>query len=269
MVKISIIIPTFNSEKFIKDTLNSILSQTYKNYEVIICDNFSKDKTKSIVKYYIKFSKKIKFFQKKDNGVAEALNFGFSKAKGKLLTWLNSDDLYFHNNALNIIEQTYKKNKCDFIVGNFVNIDSYNKIIKSFYSYIPKKKIKYFFYYNQIFTGSLFFSKNAYKKFNCFDKSYKYSFEYDIIFFLLKNFRGFYINNFLSCFRILPKALSSNKILLKKEMNLLLKKYNLIYSNLFIFRIFSYLINKNLLQVILNKFYDKYANSKIEFRNVT
>jgi glycosyltransferase involved in cell wall biosynthesis len=265
MVKISIVIPTFNSEKFLKNTLDSILSQTYENYEVIICDNYSKDKTKSIVNYYKKICNNIKFFQKKDSGVAEALNFGFSKAKGQLLCWLNSDDLYFHNNVLDIISKTYKKNKFDFIVGNFVNIDSQNKIIKSFYSFIPKKKIKYFFFYNQIFTGSLFFSKHAYKKFNYFDISYKYSFEYDIILFLLKNFKGLYINNFLSCFRILPTALSSNKILLKKEMGMLLKKYRLIYVNFLILRIFSYFINKSLTQVIINKFFDKHTNSKIKF----
>jgi glycosyltransferase involved in cell wall biosynthesis len=265
MVKISIVIPTFNSEKFLKNTLDSILSQTYKNYEVIICDNFSKDKTRSIVKYYSKSCKKIRFFQKVDSGVAEALNFGFSKAKGQLLCWLNSDDLYFHNNILNIISQTYKKNKFDFIVGNFVNINEQNKIIKSFYSFIPKNKIKYYFYYNQIFTGSLFFSKDVYKKFNCFDISYKYAFEYEIIFFLLKNFKGHYINEFLSCFRILPTALSSNKILLKKEMCALLKKYHLIYTNCLFFRIFSYFRNNNFLHVIVNKFFDRYVNSNIKF----
>ena len=65
MVKISIVIPTFNSEKFLKNTLDSILSQTYENYEVIICDNYSKDKTKNIVNYYKKICNNIKFFQKK------------------------------------------------------------------------------------------------------------------------------------------------------------------------------------------------------------
>ena len=62
MVKISIIIPTFNSEKFLKITLKSILSQTYKNYEVIVCDNYSKDRTKNIVKYFLKLNKNIKKF---------------------------------------------------------------------------------------------------------------------------------------------------------------------------------------------------------------
>ena len=265
MVKISIIIPTFNSEKFLKITLKSILSQTYNNYEVIICDNYSKDRTKNIVKYFLKLNKNIKFYQKKDKGVADALNFGFKKAKGQILCWLNSDDLYFHNNVLKVISKEYERTRFNFLVGNFINIDSANTIIKSFYSFIPEKKIKYFFYYNQIFTGSLFFSKNAYKEFGGFNNTFKYAFEYDLIFFLLKNYKGFYLNNFLSCFRILPTSLSSNKILLKKEKKILLKKYRLFYSNLFIFRLISYFRNKTLFQVISNMFFDKNRNSKFEF----
>ena len=124
MVKISIIIPTFNSEKFLKITLKSILSQTYNNYEVIICDNYSKDRTKNIVKYFLKLNKNIKFYQKKDKGVADALNFGFKKAKGQILCWLNSDDLYFHNNVLKVISKEYERTRFNFLVGNFINIDS-------------------------------------------------------------------------------------------------------------------------------------------------
>jgi len=265
MVKISIIIPTFNSEKFLKITFKSILSQTYKNYEVIVCDNYSKDRTKNIVKYFLKLDKNIKFFQKKDKGVADALNFGFKKAKGQILCWLNSDDLYFHSNVLKVISEEYERTRFNFLIGNFINIDSANKVIKSFYSFIPKKKIKYFFYYNQIFTGSLFFSKNAYKKFGGFNNTFKYSFEYDLIFFLLKNFKGFYLNNFLYYFRILNKLLFFNKILLKKEKNILLKKYRLFYTNLFIFRLISYFKNKILFQVISNMFFDKNSNSKFKF----
>ena len=77
MLKFSIIIPTFNSEKFIKRTLNSIIKQTYENYEVIICDNQSIDNTIKIVnKFQIK-NKKIKLIIREDSGVADDLNFGF------------------------------------------------------------------------------------------------------------------------------------------------------------------------------------------------
>lgn len=267
MVKISIIIPTFNSEKFLKTTLHSIISQTYRNYEVIICDNCSKDQTKKIVQHYKRFNKNIFFFQKKDKGVAEALNFGFTKAKGQILCWLNSDDLYLHDSVLMNVSSEFNKKNFDYLVGNFINVNQNNKIIKSFYSFIPKKKIKYLFYYNQIFTGSLFFSKNSYKKFKSFDTNCKYAFEYDLVFFLLKNFEGRYINNFLSCFRILPTSLSSNKRLLNNEKNILIKKYSLFYTNSFILRFFSYLMNGNLIDVILNKLSDKYVASNINFLN--
>ena len=93
MKKISVIIPTYNSEKYIKKSLNSIFIQNFDNYEIIICDNLSNDNTINIIKKTsYSFKKKIKIYSRKDKGVADALNFGFTKANGDILCWLNSDD---------------------------------------------------------------------------------------------------------------------------------------------------------------------------------
>ena len=252
---ISIIIPTYNSEKYINETINSIINQTYQNYEVIVCDNKSSDNTiKIIKKLTVGCKNKFNFYIRSDSGVADALNCGFSNAKGDFLCWLNSDDKFFDNNVLkNTILYFKQFRDKDFLVGNFVNIDQNNKIIKPFYSFLPKKKIKLFFFYNQIFTGSLFFKKKTFQNFIKFDEKYKYAFEYDFLCFLLKNYNGIYLNKFLSYFRILPNALSSNKNDLKKEFKEILKKYNLIYSNSIIARTWFHLRNKNLLEVILDK----------------
>ena len=80
-VFLSIIIPSYNQGRFIQACLNSILKQNYKNYEVIICDNYSTDKTRSILKKYKKY-KNFKIYIKKDKGQADAINFGLKKAKG-------------------------------------------------------------------------------------------------------------------------------------------------------------------------------------------
>ena len=121
MLKYSIIIPTFNSEKFLERTLNSINEQTYENYEVIICDNQSIDNTIKIINKFQLDNKKIKLIIRKDVGVADALNFGFENSSGDVLCWLNSDDYYFDNNVLNDVEKKIKD--YDYLVGNFINID--------------------------------------------------------------------------------------------------------------------------------------------------
>jgi len=88
---VSIIIPTLNSEKTIKRTISSVLNQDYKNWEIIVVDSFSNDKT---IKYIRSFGvKKIKIFSyPKSKGLAGARYHGIKKAKGKLIAFLDSDD---------------------------------------------------------------------------------------------------------------------------------------------------------------------------------
>lgn len=260
--KISIIIPTFNSERFIEQCIKSILLQSYNNWEIIVCDNESNDNTIQLIKSLVKEDKRIKISKKKDSGVAEALNTGFKLATGDILCWLNSDDIYMSGRTLEIVNQNINK-KFDFVNSNFLNIDSENKVIKSFYSYIPNYKIKTIFYFNQIFTGSFFFTRKVLENFKGFRHEYKYSFEYEIIIYCLKNFRGIHVNKFLSCFRILPNALSSNKKDLHNEFINILNKENLKYSNSFIYRIFGMIVSKNLHLAVLNKIFDNYRGKKI------
>jgi len=124
---VSVIIPTFNSAKTIRRALNSVIRQSYKNWEVIIIDSNSNDKTLSLVKLYK--SKKIKVYQiSKSKGLAAARYYGIQKSKGKLLAFLDSDDewhnksklskqVFFHTNtnikfsctAYNLINMKKKK----------------------------------------------------------------------------------------------------------------------------------------------------------------
>ena len=103
-MKISIITVTLNSEKTVRDTLNSVFSQSYKKIEHIIVDGGSKDNTISIIKNY-KFKNK-KIFKKKKLGVYESINYGISKSAGDYIIILNSDDFFQSNNTIqNIIKQ--------------------------------------------------------------------------------------------------------------------------------------------------------------------
>ena len=263
MTKISIVIPTFNSERFLQTCINSILNQEYKNYEVIICDNCSTDNTIKIIKKIIKNNKKFKIFIRKDKGVADALNFGFKQSTGTILCWLNSDDLYAHSLSLMLVVKKFIKNvNKSYLIGNFINIDTKGNNIKKFYSYKPLFKMKRLFFYNQIFTGSFFFKNKVFKDFKLFNIKNKLSFEYEILIHILKNYEGIYLNNFLSKFRIVPYALSSNKKLLKNEFEKILKINNLIYSNSIILRIFCYIKQGILVSVLISRV-KEYYNLKI------
>ena len=84
-MKVSVIIPAYNAEKTIGKTLEALLNQTYKDYEVIVVDDGSKDRTSEIMKKYMKKSKKIKLIKQKNAGPAAARNNGAKHSKGDVL----------------------------------------------------------------------------------------------------------------------------------------------------------------------------------------
>ena len=104
---ISIIVATHNSEKHLEQCLQSIFKQSYKNYEIIIIDNQSTDKTLKLVKKYEKFIDI--WISEPDEGIFHAMNKGIEISKGKIISILNSDD-YYTQNALKIIVKYFNYN---------------------------------------------------------------------------------------------------------------------------------------------------------------
>ena len=96
--KVSIILPVYNSEKTIEETIKSIINQTYKNIELIIINDGSNDKTDKICKLYSKkYSNIIKYFYKLNEGVSKSRNLGIEKSTGKFICFIDSDDEYNKN----------------------------------------------------------------------------------------------------------------------------------------------------------------------------
>jgi len=91
---VSIVIPTYNRAELLKETIDSVLNQTYKNYEILICDDGSTDKTKDMVLSYNN-PKIIYFYQSNHGCPAPARNMGLKNAKGQYIAFLDSDDLWF------------------------------------------------------------------------------------------------------------------------------------------------------------------------------
>jgi teichuronic acid biosynthesis glycosyltransferase TuaG len=92
---VSIITPMYNSSRFIEETILSVLSQTYQNWELLITDDASKDNSIQVVEKYVAQDKRIRLFVSKENiGAAAARNISLSNAKGKFIAFLDSDDLW-------------------------------------------------------------------------------------------------------------------------------------------------------------------------------
>lgn len=138
-MKVSIITPVYNSEKFIRDTIISVLNQTYDNWELILVDDCSTDSSAEIIKEYSNSDKRIKYIKlKKNKGVANARNIGISKAEGRFIAFLDSDDIW-HNHKLEIQINYMKEKNIGFCFSGYEIISENSEIIKC--KIIPSKKI--------------------------------------------------------------------------------------------------------------------------------
>lgn len=98
MVEVSIIIPVYNRAHYISKTLDSIIDQTFKNWECIVVDDGSTDHTLEVVKFYENKDNRIKLYQRPEHlkkGANACRNFGYSKSEGQYIQWFDSDDLMF------------------------------------------------------------------------------------------------------------------------------------------------------------------------------
>lgn len=127
---ISIIIPAYNSEKYIIETINSVLAQTYKDWELLIVDDCSTDDTAKIIKSYVKKDNRIKYFKTdKNTGAFCARNIGIKKAVGDFICFLDSDDVWTKD-KLKTQLQFMQNNICDVSSHGYDYIDETGNKIK-------------------------------------------------------------------------------------------------------------------------------------------
>ena len=173
--KISIITVTKNSEKYLEKNILSVYKQKYKNYEHIIIDGKSTDKTINIIN---KHKNKIKYFiSEKDRGLYDAMNKGIKKSSGDIIGILNSDDIYY-NDTLEIVNKYFNKyKKLDFLFGSVFK----HRLL---YGYYPQR-IKWSFGFYSTHSIGFFIKKEAHKKVGSYNIKYKYSADYDLFYRLI------------------------------------------------------------------------------------
>jgi glycosyltransferase involved in cell wall biosynthesis len=138
--KVSIVLPTYNGAKYLRQSIDSCLNQTYKNIELIIVDDGSMDETPQIIRSYQ--DERIKYIRhKKNRRLPHALNTGFSKSTGEYLTW-TSDDNYYAEDAIELMVAFLQKNKTiDFVYANYYVINDDGEVLQSV-SVGPSKILK-------------------------------------------------------------------------------------------------------------------------------
>jgi putative colanic acid biosynthesis glycosyltransferase len=208
MPTLSIAIVTLNAKDTISKALESILHQTYKDYEIIVIDGKSEDGTVELLKEHKKHISV--FVSEKDSGIYEAMNKALIFAKGEWIIFLGADDFFYSTSSLQEIFKN--KNgflKSDIVIGNFI---FKNKKVRNYFNWRLLKG-------NSVNHQSVFYSQAVYKRFS-YDTNYKLASDYKLNLILyLKKYTCTYIDSTIAVFS--DHGLSNN-----------LKEISLLESNL-------------------------------------
>jgi glycosyltransferase involved in cell wall biosynthesis len=219
---ISIITVAFNSERYIEETILSVLSQSYSDIEYIIVDGNSTDNTHKILERYRKKISKI--IIENDRSMYDAINKGIRASKGDVVAILNSDDVFASNNVIEQLVDFFKKTKYSGCYSNIINVYNGCEINKKvfqvdFNDYIVSGKGTF------VPHTSLYVRREVLDKVGLYSLDYHYASDYDFTLRVLKSYNIKHIDNYLFKFRRHPGSItSSGKI--KNERKLILKKYN-------------------------------------------
>lgn len=151
--KVSVIVPVYNAEKYLKECVDSIVNQTYNNFEVILINDGSIDNSKNICEEYEKKYENIKVLNIENHGVSYSRNLGIEQSNGEYIIFIDSDD-YIKENMIEELIKIQEEHEDEFLIYNYSKV--YNEIEKNKCN-VPDKSIskkelldKFFVYYNNL-----------------------------------------------------------------------------------------------------------------------
>lgn len=236
-MKVSIVTVTYNSAATIRDTIKSVLLQTYKNLEFWIIDACSTDNTLCIIKEYEKdFKGRLHYISEPDRGIYDAMNKGINLSTGEIVGVLNSDDFYTSSNVIERLVSSFNKD-IDAVYGDvhFINDGEPDKCIRYYSSNVFRPCLLRFGFMPA--HPSFYVRREVYEKFGQYSLDYKIASDYDIMvrFFYKYKIRAKYLKMDFVTMRtggISTKNIQ-NRILITKEDVKACRKYGL-YTNIFI-----------------------------------
>jgi glycosyltransferase involved in cell wall biosynthesis len=215
---VSVIMPAYNSEKTITESIKSVLCQTYKFWELIIINDGSTDNTENLIKSFN--DNRIIYIYQNNKGVSAARNLGLTLSTGSYIGFLDSDDIWESNKLEIQINYFKNNNEISMIHTDFMtfkdSIDhcKYKKYIE------PYNNINTYFYRllinDIIVTSSVILKKEVYDKVGLFDNSFYGVEDWDYWIRVSKNFNISYIDNCLTYYRENEAGISKN---LKRQLN--------------------------------------------------
>lgn len=178
--RVSIVTPSYNQGKFIRQTIESVLNQSYPNIEYIIIDGGSTDSTLDILASY---GNKIQFISEMDEGQTDAIIKGLNRSTGDILSFLNSDDMLLPG-AIQRVVDSFVNSQALWLTGDYQIVDANGKQIQSFVIHYKRlmrrcSSIGMIMFANYIAQPSTFWSRELTESVGKFDVSLRYTMDYD------------------------------------------------------------------------------------------
>ena len=187
-MKISIVTVTYNSAVTLRDTMESVLAQTYKEIEYIVVDGASKDGTVNIIREYEpKFEGRMRWVSEKDRGLYDALNKGFRMAIGDVIGIINSDDLLAEPQAIEKVMNVFMQNKhADAVYADLFYVAQHDtsKIIRNWVS----GKQRPFRYGWHPAHPTFYVKREIYQKYGLFDLDFKLAADFELMLRLIERY---------------------------------------------------------------------------------
>jgi glycosyltransferase involved in cell wall biosynthesis len=225
--KVSIVIPVYNGSNYLASAIDSALSQTYSNIEVLVINDGSRDNglTEGVAQSY---GDKVRYYRKENGGVASALNAGVKMMTGDYFSWLSHDDIYFPNKIETQINTLTMMNSKDIVLySNWEHIDGNsislgNRIIEP--EYITRSLYAVM---NCVINGcTLLVPKKCFDQIGLFDESLPTTQDYDLWFRIARKYEFVHIPEVLVKYRIHPDQDSHKHPEHMKEQNELHTNFN-------------------------------------------
>lgn len=237
-MKITIITVTYNSEKTIRDTLESVLKQSYHNIEYIIVDGASKDNTLQIVREYeAMFDDRLRYISESDQGAYDAMNKGLGMATGDIVGFLNSDDFFISDDVLQKVANAFEKNDIDAVYGDvhYVKAEDVSKRVRYYSSRFFVRPLMRFGFMPA--HPSFYCRREIYQKYGGFDTSFKIAADFENLLKLIyiHRIKTKYINKDFVSMRLggmSTAGIASRKQIMKEHIHAM--KKNGVYSNFFL-----------------------------------
>lgn len=205
---VSVVTPSYNQGRFIEDTLRSVKEQDYPNVEHIVVDGASTDETTEVLRRY-EDQYNLRWESRPDRNRCHALNKGFRRARGEIVGWINSDDVYFHPGVFRKVSRCFKRNPdVDALYGHRGKIDASNHLFEIRPSPpFSRQRLKRISFIPQC---TVFFRQSVVKRYEV-DESLLYPIDIDYFLRVSREHSWQLLDDVMACFRFHPDSTTKRR----------------------------------------------------------